>query len=203
MPRLEYTRVSEDASILCRRQDFPRAVNVLQRRKPEHQRWRLAFRQIASSAARALDGSKRHWATAAVREIVSEVVEQPWLRCELALDLHTAAPDFGAGEILPEWTARDLWRLADAEDLPMEYIVQVAQLPRSIDAVIDTAQLVLDCRRTASAHRRAASNALGDLRLRMDVSAHRDAADRWQRLGQRLLMLPPRSPIPSVLELRR
>ena len=56
---VDYTRVSDDAAILCKRRDLPRAVNVLQRRESDRQRWRLAFRYVTVTADRTLSGSRR------------------------------------------------------------------------------------------------------------------------------------------------
>lgn len=202
IPGLDYTRVSDDAAILCRRNDFPRAINVLQRRRPDHRRWRQAFQRVAVTSAHRLDGARRNWMTGAIRELVTNV-PYPWLQRELAIDLHAAAPDFTVDGVLPVWTARQLWHEAEAVGLPMAYIAAVTTLPRSIDDPIDTAQVVLDCRRTAFAHRdqalelaaRAGNQGLlsetlpmDQMLLRLQIEAQRDAAERWRTLARRLLL---------------
>jgi hypothetical protein len=200
-PGLDYTRVSDDTAILCRRQDFPRAVNVLQRRAPDHRRWRYAFQRVAATSSHALVGARRAWMSAAFRDVVAAVAH-PWLQRELAIDLSAAAPDFSVEGVLPTWTARGLWREADAVGLPMAYVAQVTSLPRGIDGALDTARVVLDFRRTALAHRdcaielasRMPHGGPGDalpmdqMLLRLQIESQRDAAERWRALARRLLM---------------
>src|SRR5688572_21800943 len=96
MGRLDYTRVTEDTLVLCRRTDFPRALNVLARREPDHRRWRAALRGVAGAAGRALWGARRHWVGGALREVLS-VVDLPWLKRELVLDVHAA----GGADLAP------------------------------------------------------------------------------------------------------
>jgi len=200
----DYTRVSDDAAILCRRRDFPRAVNVLQRRSPDRRRWRQAFRTVAVTADRALEGNRRQWLESALREVVTGMDDRR-LAHELCIDAAACDAVLDLGDVLPAWSARDLWRFADAVVLPMEYLAQVTALPRSIDARIDTARVVLDCRRTADAHRRVALELsagiapgvlLEDAAPSLDralaaragqVRAQEDAARRWRDLSQRLL----------------
>lgn len=202
---VDYTRVSDDAAILCKRRDFPRAVNVLQRRAPDRRRWRAAFRTVSSAADKTLDGPRRNWFEAALREVVSGVGDRG-LQGELALDVAAADGRFDLGEVLPRWSARDLWRIADAVYLPMEYLTRVTHLPRSIDASIDTARVVVDFRRTAEAHRSLAlelgaavpatayiEEASGNcseglLRTIEEVRAQQDAARRWRELAHRLMI---------------
>ncbi len=205
----DYTRVSDDAAILCRRRDFPRAVNVLQRRSPDRRRWRQAFRTVAVTADRALDGNRRQWIEGALREVVTAVGDRR-LAHELCIDAVALDASLHLGDVLPAWSARDLWRFADAVVLPMEYLAQVTTLPRSIDARIDTARVVLDCRRTADAHRQyaqelsaglspgllldEASAVLGSVEAAraQQVRAQEDAARRWRTLSQHLLEGPRR-----------
>ncbi len=203
-PVPDYTRVSDDASILCRRRDFPRAVNVLQRRDPDRRRWRLAFHTVMTTGGQMLDGGRRAWFEGALREVVGYVPDAR-LRGELVLDARASESSLDLGGILPTWTARQLWRMADDTDLPMEYIVSVTTLPPSINAPIDTARVILDCRRTAVAHRALAGElnatlsplaAVFEASGRLDDSARRtlaevraqaDAAKRWRTLAERLL----------------
>jgi hypothetical protein len=136
---------------------------------------------------------------AAVRELVSEVTD-PRLRAELAVDLRACGSPFDAQSLLPSWTARSLWRAAEAEHLPMEYVVRVTELPRSIDAPLDTAALVVDFRRTSMAHRDCAAAlaiyacvdddaaARPPSAERIELDAHREAARRWRALAQRVLL---------------
>jgi hypothetical protein len=202
-PGHDYTRVSEDTAILCRRQDFPRAMNVLQRRPPDHRRWRVGLRNVATSAGRVLQGSRRWWLGGAIRELVSEV-PNPWLQRELAVDLFATGTGFEPPDLLPHWTARDVWGLADGVGLPMEYVAQVTALPGYIDARVETARLVLDFRRTALAHhehaRRLAAATTKDLTevrgyapwaARVEIDAQRDAAERWRALAMHLLTHDP------------
>lgn len=203
VPGLDYTRVSEDAAILCKRRDFPRAINVLQRRPADHRRWRQAFRCLAHSAGTVLEGARRNWIRAAIRELVADVPHS-WLRGELAVDLRAAGAVFDAPGVLPIWTGRQLWRAAEHEGLPMEYVVRVTSLPASLDAPLDAAQLVIDFRRTEAAHRAQAlgfARALGPLAdtsalsldamlARIQAEAQRDAAQRWRALASRILAGP-------------
>lgn len=197
---LDYTRVTDDAAILCRRKDFPRAANVLQRRRPDHRRWRQAFRHVAVTADRGLDGARRSWMEAALREVVGAVPDR-WLRGELVVDARALHATLDLGPVLPTWTARDLWRFADDEGIPMEYVARVTPLPHAIGGTIDTAQVILDFRQTASAHRDHAvelARALpvvviptaldGAARSALvEVQSHQDATRRWRSLAQRLL----------------
>lgn len=200
---LDYTRVSDDALILCRRKDFPRAVNVLQRRKPDRRRWRVAFRQVAYAGTQSLDGPRHHWLEGALREVVGGLNDRR-LRGELAVDAAELGARFNLGTVLPEWTARDLWRHAEAVDLPMEYIAMVTELPRVISATIDTPRVIAACRRTADAHRalalehgaglspsvivEEARGALGlvEAKKLAEMRAQQEAARRWRELGHRL-----------------
>ncbi|MBL8602789.1 MAG: hypothetical protein JNK72_12775 [Myxococcales bacterium] len=201
---MDYTRVSDDAAILCRRRDFPRAVNVLQRRSPDRRRWRQAFRTVAVTADRnALDPKRRGWVEGALREVVSGVRDKG-LQGELVLDAAAYNTQLELGEFIPRWTARELWRQADAVALPMEYLKQVTTLPTSIDAPIHAARVIVDCRRTADAHRALAVEltAALDPRALVDeylpsldratlsrleaMRAQQDAARRWRELAQRL-----------------
>lgn len=197
----DYTRVSEDTAVLCRRADFPRAVNLLQRRAPDHRRWRQALRGVAGTAGRALDGMRRNWMGGALREVLAGVTA-PWLQRELILDVHAAGGgDLAPGELLPVWTARGVWHAAEAAGVPMAYVAQVTVLPRAIDAPVDTAQLVTDFRCTARAHREHAAELASRLPMRgptcalpmdemlvqLQVDSQRDAAERWRALAQRLL----------------
>ncbi len=150
---IEYTRVSDDAAILCRRKDFPRAVNVLQRRDPDRRRWRLAFRTVAWSGDQGVEGARRNWLEAALKEVVGGVQDRR-LRGELAIDAAELGTAWDVGQVLPAYTARDLWRLAEKVDLPMQYLSMVTPLPKSIQAPIQTARVIADCRRTSEAHRR-------------------------------------------------
>jgi hypothetical protein len=206
---VEYTRVSDDAAILCRRRDFPRAVNVLQRRAPDRRRWRQAFRTVAVSADKALEGNRRQWMEGALREVVTAMGDRR-LAQELTLDVAACDAVLDLGDVLPAWSARDLWRFADSVVLPMEYLAQVTTLPRAIDARIDTARVVLDCRRTADAHRRialelstglspdalldgpAAHLGAAERARATQVRAQEDAARRWRALSQQLLEGTPR-----------
>ncbi len=201
---IDYTRVSDDAAILCKRRDFPRAVNVLQRRSPDRRRWRAAFRTVSFAGDKTLDGLRRHWFESALRELVTGVGDRG-LQGELALDVAAADGRLDLGEVLPRWSARDLWRIADAVYLPMEYLVQVTRLPRSIDASIDTARVVVDCRRTSEAHRAlavargasvpaaayldGASSRMPEAVMQAvgEVRSQQDAARRWRELAHRLM----------------
>ncbi len=200
---LDYTRVSDDASILCRRRDFPRAINVLQRRDADRRRWRQAFHTVVTTGDRALDGGRRSWFEGALREVVGFIPDRR-LRGELVLDARAADTSLDLGAVLPAWTARQLWRLADSAHLPMEYIASVTPLPPAIDTPIDTARVILDCRRTAAAHRalagelgatlpplaavREATGELDDggVLTLAEVRAQQDAARRWRELAERL-----------------
>jgi hypothetical protein len=200
---LDFTRITDDAAILCRRRDFPRAVNVLQRRAPDRRRWRHAFRQVVSSGDHVLDGARRQWFEAALRELVVNVSDRR-LAGELVIDAAAGACRVDLGPVLPIWTARDLWSHADQVDLPMAYVAQVTELPRSIRAPIDTARVIHDCRRTADAHRVCANEigaalhpnavideARGEADVRalaalQELRAHQDAARRWRDLAHRL-----------------
>lgn len=210
---IEYTRVNEDASILCRRQDFPRALNILQRRAPDHRRWRAAFRGVAKNAVFALDGSRKQWMVEAVSDLVTQTHMHPWLRAELAVDLHGSG-GFELPGVLPEWTARDVWSLADREGLPMQYIKQVTSLPSSIDDRVDTAQLVVDFREVALAHQRTAralhdslslrgqtedAVPMDDMLVRLQIEGQRDASERWRGLSRRLLLVQPRGSLDACL----
>jgi len=213
LPGAEYTRVNEDASILCKRQDFPRALNILQRRMPDHRRWRAAFRGVARNAVHALDGARRQWMVEAVTDLVTQTTMHPWLRAELAVDLHGSS-GFEIPGVLPEWTARDVWALAEREGLPMQYVTQVTSLPRAIDDRVDTAQLVVDFRETALAHRRAARELhdsltprsqtedaipFDDMLVRLQIEGQRDASERWRGLSRRLLLVQPRGSLDACL----
>jgi hypothetical protein len=193
----DYTRISDDAAILLRRQDFPRALNVLQRRNADGRRWRWAFRKVSQSAAFQLDGARQQWMRSGLEELVTAVRDRP-LKRELALDFRVATGCDPAGDLLPQYTARELWRIADSFGLPMEYLSHVTLLPAHIDDAIDTARVILDCRDTAQAHRDEArrlvegiapSDAvpLHDQLARIAADAQRDAAARWRALAQRLL----------------
>lgn len=200
---LDYTRITDDASILCRRRDFPRAVNVLQRRAPDRRRWRHAFRHVVTAGDQVLDGARRQWFEAALRELVSHVPDRR-LAGELVIDASALDARVDLGPVLPLWTARDLWSHADAVELPMEYLARVTALPRSIRAPIDTARVIHDCRRTAEAHR-ACANEIGatlpssavideargaldhaSLAALSELRSHQDAARRWRELAHRL-----------------
>lgn len=192
----DYTRVSDDAAILVQRMDFPRALNVLQRRAPDHRRWRWAFRRVTSGVNVRLDQSRKRWMQSGLDEIVSNV-EDRWLQRELAIDYRTGLGVDTELSVLPRYTARDLWRIAEQYGLPMEYLAHVTELPRFIDAPIDTTRVVIDCRRTAEAHRDEARNLLAgiaptetvplaDQLQRIAADAQRDAEARWRALGQRL-----------------
>lgn len=201
---LDYTRITDDALILCRRRDFPRAVNVLQRRSPDTRRWRSAFRSVITAGDQGLDGARRQWFEAALRELVAHVPDRR-LAGELAIDAAGAGTHVDLGPVLPLWTARDLWRHADTLELPMSWLAQVTSLPRSIRAPIDTARVVFDCRRTAEAHRGCAHELASVLPAtaiieeasgRVDrptqealdaLRAHQDSARRWRELAHRLL----------------
>lgn len=200
---VDYTRVSDDAAILCKRRDLPRAVNVLQRRESDRQRWRLAFRYVTVTADRTLSGSRRTWVESALREVVTSVQDR-LLRAELVVDAREADTSLDLGAVLPTFTVRSLWSAAESVDLPMEYITMVTELPRVISAPINTAQVIVDCRRTANAHREQA-NLLGrgvppsapmeerdgtlDATVAStlaEIRAQQDAAQRWRALAQRL-----------------
>jgi hypothetical protein len=201
---VDYTRISDDAAILCRRRDFPRAVNVLQRRDPDRRRWRQAFRSLAVAGDRGLEGSRRRWFEGAIQELVLGVPDTT-LRRELALDAVEYDTTWDFAEALPCWSARDLWNLAESVQLPMSYLAQVTTLPRSIRETIHTARVVVDCRRTAEAHRALAlelsqslsptamiEEARGSADARTlealaGVRSQQDAARRWRELGHRLL----------------
>lgn len=201
---LDYTRITDDASILCRRRDFPRAVNVLQRRAPDARRWRSAFRRVAASGDQSLDGARRQWFEAALRELVAHVSDRR-LAGELAIDVAGAHAHLDLGPVLPLWTARDLWHHAEQLELPMAWVAQVTELPRTIRAPIHTARVVFDCRRTAEAHRARAHEIaqqipataiIEETRSGVDIGtgealaslrAHQDAARRWRELAHRLL----------------
>ncbi|MFO0605944.1 MAG: hypothetical protein U0324_22355 [Polyangiales bacterium] len=201
---LDYTRVSDDTAILCRRKDFPRAMNVLQRRAPDRRRWRLAFRQVAWAGDHGVEGAKRAWLDAALREVVHGVGDRR-LRSELAIDAAELGTRWDLNAVLPSWSARDLWRLAEDVDLPMQYVTMVTDLPRAISAPIDTARVIADCRRTSEAHRQLALAAGADLpatavieevRGALDPNLHaklaevrgqQEASRRWRELAHRLL----------------
>jgi hypothetical protein len=201
----DQTRVTDDAAVHCWRQAFPRAVRVLENRAPDHRRWRFAFRAVSGTAARGLDGARRQWMAAAMRDLATHVVQDPWLRCELAVDV-AGVPDFAMPDVLPEWSARDVWSLADREGLPMSYVAAVTALPVRIDDIVDTARMIVDFRRTAVAHRSyardlQASLTTPDVRddatldehlVRFQIDAQRDAADRWRALARRLMLVTPR-----------
>jgi hypothetical protein len=200
---LDYTRVSDDAAILCRRKDFPRAVNVLQRRSPDRRRWRLAFRQVVYTGDRAVEGARRSWLEAAVREVVHGVGDRR-LKGELVLDAAELNTRWTIDGVLPAWSARDLWNLAESVDLPMEYVSMVTELPKNIAAPIATARVVLDCRRTSEAHRELAMKigaevpvtaVIDEVRGCLDervaarlteMRSHQEAARRWRELAHRL-----------------
>lgn len=199
----DYTRVSDDAAILCRRRDFPRAINVLQRRDPDRRRWRLAFKSVCVTGDRTLDGARRQWFVGALSELVHGI-DDSRLQGELALDAVSHQTTFRFVDALPKWTARDLWNHAESVYLPMEYITRVTPLPKLISAPIDTARVVVDCRRTAEAHRNLALELGGRLpttavideargvaseesvRLLQEIRAQQDAARRWRELAHRL-----------------
>lgn len=200
---LEYTRVSDDAAILCRRKDFPRAMNVLQRREPDRRRWRLAFRTVAWSGERAVDGARRNWLEGALREVVGGVKDRR-LRGELAIDAAELGTTWDVGSVLPAYTARDLWNLAEVVDLPMQYIAMVTPLPKAIAAPIHTARVIADCRRTSEAHREIAQRlalevpstaVIEEVRGTLDsrvaqrlaeMRGQQEAARRWRELAHRL-----------------
>jgi hypothetical protein len=192
----DYTRISDDASILVQRMDFPRALNVLQRRAPDHRRWRWAFRRVTAGVSTRLDQSRKRWMQSGLDELVS-AVDDRWLKRELAIDYRTALGVDSELCALPRYSARDLWRIAELYGLPMEYLAHVTELPRFIDAPIDTSRVVIDCRRTAEAHRDEARRLLtgiaptdcvplADQLQRIAADAQRDAEARWRALGQRL-----------------
>jgi len=196
-PMADYTRISDDAAILLRRQDFPRALNVLQRRAPDGRRWRWAFRKVSHCSSYQLDGAKRRWMHAGLDELLTSVREES-LKRELAIDFRLATGTNASGHILPVYTARDLWRIAESFGLPMEYLAHVTTLPKYIDEEVDTAQVIIDCRATANAHREEARRLvqgiapsdcvpLADQLARVAADAQHDAAARWQALAQRLL----------------
>lgn len=202
-PVSDYTRVSDDAAILCRRRDFPRAINILQRRDPDRRRWRMAFRTVAVTGDRALDGARRRWFEAAIHEVVTGLDDKR-LRSELVLDAASCDASLAFPEILPSWNGRELWRLADSVQLPMQYIVKVTRLPQSLAEKINTARVVIDCRRTSDAHRAVAleldatlppdaflseaRGAAGEslLATLSSIRAQQDAARRWRELAHRL-----------------
>lgn len=198
---MEYTRVSEDTAILLLRNDFPRAVNVLQRRAPDLRRWRTGFRCLASRSNQNLEGTRRRWVEGALSELL-DAVDQPWIRNELVYELHSVAPEFGGLAELPVWTARSLWRTAEEVGLPMEYLVRVTELPKRIDEPLQTARVIRDFRAVSQAHRRNARQLsvglraqasleealpMEDMLQRVQVEAQTDAAERWRRLANRLL----------------
>jgi hypothetical protein len=201
---LDYTRVSDDTAILCRRKDFPRAMNVLQRRSPDRRRWRLAFRQVAWAGDHGVDGARRAWLDAALREVVHGLGDKR-LRAELAVDAAELGTRWDLNGVLPAWTARDLWRLAEDVDLPMQYLTMVTDLPRAIGAPIDTARVIADCRKTSEAHRQLAvaasaevpaSAVIEEVRGTLDASVsaklqewrgQQEASRRWRELAHRLL----------------
>ena len=196
-PLADYTRISDDAAILLRRQDFPRALNVLQRRVPDARRWRWAFRKVSQHSTQHLDGAKQSWIRAGLNELVTGVGEDA-LKRELALDYRVMTGMDAAGHILPKYTARELWRIAENFGLPMEYLSHVTLLPSHIDAAVDTARVIIDCRDTAHAHREEAKRLvagiapsdtvpLADQLARVAADAQRDASARWQALAQRLI----------------
>lgn len=203
-PVVDYTRISDDAAILCRRRDFPRAVNILQRRDPDRRRWRQAFRSLAVAGDRGLEGTRRRWFEGAIQELVLGVTDGG-LRRELALDAVEYDTSWDFAEALPCWSARDLWNLAESVQLPMSYLAQVTTLPRSIRETIHTARVVVDCRRTAEAHRTLAlelsqslspTAMIDEVRGSADavtlttlgnVRSQQDAARRWRELAHRLL----------------
>lgn len=205
---IDYTRISDDAAILSRRRDFPRAVNLLQRRDPDRRRWRQAFRSVAVAGDQNLEGARRRWFEGAVQELVMGVDDRS-LRRELALDGAEFGTSWDFAEALPCWSARDLWNLAESVHLPMSYLAQVTTLPRSIRETIHTARVVVDCRRTAEAHRASAlelsqllpATAMIDeargtadgatLDALLQVRAQQDAARRWRELAHRLLAPTP------------
>ncbi len=200
---LEYTRVSDDAAILCRRKDFPRAMNVLQRREPDRRRWRLAFRTVAWSGERAVEGARRNWLEGALREVVGGVKDRR-LRGELAIDAAELGTTWDVGGVLPSYSARDLWNLAEVVDLPMQYIAMVTPLPKAIGAPIHTARVIADCRRTSEAHREIAQRlalevpstaVIEEVRGTLDsrvaqrlaeMRGQQEAARRWRELAHRL-----------------
>jgi hypothetical protein len=196
-PLVDYTRISDDAAILLKRQDFPRALNVLQRRAPDPRRWRWAFRRVSQHAEHSLDGARQRWMRSGLEELVTAIDEEP-LKRELAVDFRIATGVDPVGDILPKLTARELWRIADGFGLPMEYLSHVTALPRHIDEPIDTARVIVDCRATAQSHRDEARRLvdgiaptdavpLADQLSRVAADAQRDAAARWRALAQRLL----------------
>ena len=127
------------------------------------------------------------------------------LRTELALDAVEYDTSWDFAEALPCWSARDLWNLAESVQLPMSYLAQVTTLPRSIRETIHTARVVVDCRRTAEAHRSLAlelsqnlspTAMIDEVRGHADAStlstlgevrSQQDAARRWRELAHRLL----------------
>jgi len=201
---LDYTRVSDDTAILCRRKDFPRAMNVLQRREPDRRRWRLAFRQVAWAGDHGVDGAKRSWLDAALREVIHGVGDRR-LRGELAIDAAEMGTRWDFNAVLPAWSARDLWKVAEQVDLPMQYLAMVTDLPKAIHAPIDTARVIADCRRTSEAHRQLAVTAgaevpasavieevRGTLSERVaaklnEMRGQQEASRRWRELAHRLL----------------
>ncbi|MBI5513251.1 MAG: hypothetical protein HY909_05745 [Deltaproteobacteria bacterium] len=203
-PLGDYTRVSDEAAILCRRKDFPRAVNVLQRRRSERRRWRHAFRLVTVLGDRALDGARRSWMEGALREVVAQVADTQ-LQRELVVEARAAQVRFDLGAVLPGWTGRSLWRLADSLEIPMQYVALVTSLPAALTVPLDTAQVVLDFRRTAEAHRvvaaqlgatlppwaqfQEAKGALDPaLKQRLNtVRAQHEASRRWRAFAGRLL----------------
>lgn len=201
---LDYTRVSDDAAILCRRKDFPRAMNVLQRRAPDRRRWRMAFRTVALSGDVGAEGARRNWLGAAIREVVHGVNDRR-LRAELAIDAAELGTRWELDGVLPAWSARDLWTLAERVDIPMQFVQMVTPLPKVISAPIQTARVVADCRRTSEAHRKAAldlgalvpttaviEEVRGSLDERVaaklaEMRGHQEAARRWRELAHSLV----------------
>lgn len=199
----EYTRVSDDAAILCKRKDFPRAMNVLQRRDPDRRRWRLAFRTVAWSSDKGVEGARRNWIEAALKEVVQGVSDRR-LRGELAIDAAELDTAWDVGSVLPAYTARDLWRFAEKVDLPMQYLAMVTTLPKAIQAPIHTARVIADCRRTSEAHRELAlkisadvptSAVIEEVRGTLDrrvalklaeMRGQQEAARRWRELAHHL-----------------
>jgi hypothetical protein len=135
-----------------------------------------------------------------LEELLS-AVDETSLKRELALDFRYCTGVDPSLDVLPRFSARELWRMADGLGLPMEYLSHVTALPRSIDEPIDTARVILDCRTTADAHRAEARRLvdgiapseavpLADQLARVAADAQRDAAARWRALAQRLLAGP-------------
>jgi hypothetical protein len=197
---IDYTRVSDDTAILCRRKDFPRAMNLIQRRDPDRRRWRLAFRHVAWSGETGVDGARRNWLQAALGEVVHGVRDKK-LRGELAVDAAELNTTWNFDEALPRYNARDLWNFAEKVDLPMQYIAMVTDLPKSIIAPVNTARVIADCRRTSETHRQAAltlgkevpttaviEEVRGTLNQQIaerlhEMRAQQEAARRWRELA--------------------